>query len=228
MDGLPVVLVLAAGAAVRFGGPGHKLLQSLAGSTVIETTLRHVAATGLPFVVITRAALQEALGQAMRHVGGEGRLVVLDEEASARGIGHSIATAVSSSPQASGWLVLPGDMPVVRPSTIRRVAQSLQEHAVAYAQYRGRRGHPVGFGSELFSELVRLDGDEGARRLVARYPAQGVEVDDPGVLLDIDTPPDLEVIDGELSRRGVASASAALRPATGGAEEPSALGSREA
>jgi molybdenum cofactor cytidylyltransferase len=36
-----------------------------------------------------------------------------------------------------------------------------------------------------------LTGDEGARRLVARYPAQGVEVDDPGVLLDVDTEDDL-------------------------------------
>jgi molybdenum cofactor cytidylyltransferase len=50
----------------------------------------------------------------------------------------------------------------------------------------------VGFGTELYSELVRLSGDEGARRLVARYPAHGVEVDDPGVLLDVDTVADLE------------------------------------
>jgi molybdenum cofactor cytidylyltransferase len=49
----------------------------------------------------------------------------------------------------------------------------------------------VAFGAELYSELALLGGDEGARRLVARYPAQGVEVDDPGVLLDIDTQDDL-------------------------------------
>ena len=54
------------------------------------------------------------------------------------------------------------------------------------------RGHPVGFAAELYSELVTLSGDEGARRLVARYPAQGIEVDDPGVLIDVDTEADLE------------------------------------
>jgi molybdenum cofactor cytidylyltransferase len=49
----------------------------------------------------------------------------------------------------------------------------------------------VGFGTELFSELVALQGDEGARRLVARYAAQPIAVDDPGVRLDLDTPEDL-------------------------------------
>jgi molybdenum cofactor cytidylyltransferase len=49
----------------------------------------------------------------------------------------------------------------------------------------------VGFGAELYSELAKLSGDEGARRLVARYPAHAVEVDDPGVMFDVDTPDDL-------------------------------------
>jgi molybdenum cofactor cytidylyltransferase len=50
----------------------------------------------------------------------------------------------------------------------------------------------VAFSGELFSELATLSGDEGARRLIARYPSAAVEVDDPGVLLDLDTQDDLE------------------------------------
>jgi molybdenum cofactor cytidylyltransferase len=49
----------------------------------------------------------------------------------------------------------------------------------------------VGFAAELLSELRRLSGDEGARRLLARYPAHGIELDDPGVLVDVDTVEDL-------------------------------------
>jgi molybdenum cofactor cytidylyltransferase len=71
------------------------------------------------------------------------------------------------------------------------VAAGIGRHPVAYAQYQGRKGHPVAFGAELFSELVRLSGDEGARRVLARFPGQAVEVDDPGVLLDMDTEADL-------------------------------------
>jgi molybdenum cofactor cytidylyltransferase len=75
----------------------------------------------------------------------------------------------------------------------------LPQHAVVFAQYQGRRGHPVGFAAELFSELVQLTGDEGARRVAARYPSFGVEVDDPGVLIDVDTADDLA---GLITRTG--------------------------
>jgi molybdenum cofactor cytidylyltransferase len=83
-------------------------------------------------------------------------------------------------------------MPRVLPATLGAVAGALDGHPVAFAQHQGRRGHPVGFSAEMYSELVRLTGDEGARRLVARYPACAVEVDDPGVLIDIDTTQDLD------------------------------------
>jgi len=57
---------------------------------------------------------------------------------------------------------------------------------VVVAQYRGRRGPVAAFSGELYSELIVLDGDDGARRLVSRYPMHGEEVDDPGVLADAD------------------------------------------
>ena len=74
------------------------------------------------------------------------------------------ASGVSASADAGGWLLLPGDMPTVQPSTLLAVAAKLPHHVVVYAQYRGQRGHPVGFSPELYSELVQLSGDEGARR----------------------------------------------------------------
>jgi molybdenum cofactor cytidylyltransferase len=49
----------------------------------------------------------------------------------------------------------------------------------------------VAFAGELYSELIQLSGDDGARRVLARYPAHGQDVDDPGSLLDVDTPGDL-------------------------------------
>jgi len=109
-------------------------------------------------------------------------------------MGYSIAAGVAASADAGGWLVLPGDMPQVQPTSMLAVATKLAQHAVVYAQHIGRRGHPVAFSSELYSELVQLSGDEGARRLVARYPSFGVEVDDPGVLVDVDTIDDLAAL----------------------------------
>ena len=66
------------------------------------------------------------------------------------------------------------------------VGRALAAHPAAYAQHQGRPGHPLGFAPELYSELMALDGDAGVRRLLARYPAAAVEVDDPGVLREAD------------------------------------------
>lgn len=188
----PVVVVLAAGRGSRFGAPTRKLAQQLGSSSVLGTTLRHVLASHLPMVVVTTAALADT---ARRTVAARD-LVVLPEVGTPGpeplGMGYSIASGVAARPDAAGWLILPADMPMVAASTLQAVARELSEHTVVYAQFRGQRGHPVGFAAELYSELVVLEGDEGARRLVARYPAHGVEVDDPGVLVDIDTEADLD------------------------------------
>jgi molybdenum cofactor cytidylyltransferase len=105
-------------------------------------------------------------------------IVVLSEAEAARGMGFSIATGVAERSGAPGWLVLPGDMPLVQSATLLAVATALEQYPVVYAQHRGRRGHPVGFAAELYSELILLSGDDGARRIMARYPAFGQEVPD--------------------------------------------------
>jgi molybdenum cofactor cytidylyltransferase len=194
MKSRPAVIVLAAGTGSRFGAPGHKLEQHVGSSTVLGSTLRHAIASHLSVVVVTTDALAEV---ARRHVASRD-VVILPAVGTPGpqplGMGFSIAAGVAARPDATGWLVLPGDMPMVQTATLLAVAAALDHHPVAYAQHRGRRGHPVGFGAELYSELVTLSGDEGARRLVARYPAHGVDVDDPGVLIDVDTEADLEKV----------------------------------
>lgn len=188
----PMVVVLAAGRGSRFQGPEHKLLQPLDGSSVLGTTLRHVIASRLPMVVVATAAMSEIASQSV----AKRDIVVVPEVGEIRahplGMGYSIACGVGARPDASGWLILPGDMPMVRPETLQTIAKALDQHTIAYAEYRGRRGHPVGFAAALFSELTALNGDDGARRLLKRYPAHSVEVDDPGVLIDIDTEADLD------------------------------------
>lgn len=186
----PTLIVLAAGQGSRFHGADHKLEQPLANGSVLGTTLRHAIETQLPVVVVTTERLAPMV---TRQLARRDVVIVSDENA-ARGMGHSIAAGVAERPSAAGWLILPGDMPMVRPATLLTVAAALEHHPVAYAQHNGRRGHPVGFAAELYSELIMLNGDEGARRLVARYPACAAEVDDPGVLVDVDTVEDLAAV----------------------------------
>jgi molybdenum cofactor cytidylyltransferase len=185
------VIVLAAGQGSRFKAADHKLVQRLGDSSVLAATLANALASNLRVVVVTTAALADVARSSV----AARDVVVLPEVgtpgAGDLGMGASIAAGVGACPNSRGWLVLPGDMPLVRPSTLVAVAGALDHHPVAFAQHLGRRGHPVGFGAELYSELAALSGDEGARRLVARYPAFAVELDDPGALIDIDTEDDL-------------------------------------
>ena len=190
----PTILVLAAGAGSRYRGAHHKLEEFLGAATVLGSTLRNASQTQLPLLVVATAARAALAG---KQVATRDILVLSDAEA-ALGMGNSIAAGVAERSGATGWLVLPGDMPLVTPGSMLAVATALEQYPVVFAQHRGRRGHPVGFSAELYSELVRLNGDDGARRVMARYPAHGVELDDPGVLLDVDTEADLEALRARL------------------------------
>ena len=118
---------------------------------MIGTTLRHVLASRLPMVVVATAATAEAarLAVAARDI------VVLPEVGTPGpeplGMGYSIASGVGARPDAAGWLILPGDMPMIQPTTLQTMARELRHHTIVYAQHRGQRGHPVGK-----SQLLRL------------------------------------------------------------------------
>jgi molybdenum cofactor cytidylyltransferase len=191
----PTILILAAGSRRRFGAQGQRLAQALGRRTVLGTTIRHAIATGWPVGVVLTTSL---VPLATTWVATRD-LVVLDDDAAARGIGHAISAGVTAHAAAAGWLLLPGDMPLIRPSTMLAVGRALDHHPAACAQHQGRPGFPQAFAAELFSELVTLPVEEGARRLLARYPAAAVDVDDPGVLIDIEGDDDLAAVRAALA-----------------------------
>lgn len=104
------------------------------------------------------------------------------------GMGDSLAAAVSATRSADGWLVVLGDMPFVLPASIERVVEGLQTHAICVPVQDGRYGHPVGFGRTFAADLQALCGDRGAKALFAGAAVREVQVNDPGVLWDVDVP----------------------------------------
>ncbi|MBY0270123.1 MAG: nucleotidyltransferase family protein [Burkholderiales bacterium] len=184
----PVAILLAAGAGSRFGGA--KLLHPLEdGAAIAAHAARNLIAAGLNVTAVVRSGdfpLAEMLEQ-------EGCAVTLCPDA-ALGMGVSLAHGVSVTRDAGGWIVALADMPRIRPDTIRRVAQALADGAAIVAPaYQGERGHPVAFGARFLQELQMLGGDSGARAVVQRNQAlvRVIDVDDPGVLFDVDRRSDL-------------------------------------
>ena len=112
-----------------------------------------------------------------------------------QGMGVSLAYGVAQAPDADGWLIALGDMPLVAPDDVQRVADALRAGApIAVPGAAGRRGHPVGFSRCFAAELMALAGDAGARTILASHAADIVEVpiSDARTWLDVDTGDDLE------------------------------------
>lgn len=189
-------VLLAAGAGRRYGG--EKLLQARwQGRPIVEHSLQHLLAA-VPDTVAVVADETDDLARLLRRCGVD---TVRNPEPG-RGMGSSIAAAVAARPDADGWIIALADMPWIRVDSIARVVQALREGATIAAPFhQGRRGHPVGFSAALQAQLQVLDGAEGARQLL--QGAAGltrVDVADPGVVLDVDRPSDLERAPGGFDR----------------------------
>jgi len=126
---------------------------------------------------------------------------VVMSHATQRGMGATLAAGIRSGVDEAppsglehldGWLIALADMPYIHPNTIRAIAGGLTSpDAIVAPSYQGQRGHPVAFGSALTPRLSALDGDIGARDLLISGHITIVDVDDAGIVRDIDTPDDL-------------------------------------
>jgi molybdenum cofactor cytidylyltransferase len=193
MTGLVGVL-LAAGRGARYDPSGArlKLLAPAPSGPHAGVPLAAAAARtlreALPAVVAVVRAPDEPLQRELQDVlRAAGCTLVVCADAH-RGMAHSLAAGVRAAGSAAGWIVALADMPAVRADSVRAVAAALADGArVAVPVHGGVRGHPVGFAAALRSELLALEGDVGARTVLARHAPREVPVDDPGVLFDIDT-----------------------------------------
>lgn len=192
---LPVGLLLAAGSGRRFAptGGANKLLAPLPVprfqfETVAENSAGAICgALNTVFAVVGLDAGSDELARRLHALGCRIlRCPVADE-----GMGSVLAWAAGQMPSGRPIVVALADMPLIRPATITQVAAALAEHDLVAPSYAGRRGHPVGFGVRYRTQLSVLSGDFGARELLAHGVVHLLEVDDPGVIFDIDQPADL-------------------------------------
>lgn len=181
-------ILLAAGSAKRFGAP--KLLHPLPDGTPIAKASAKTLVTVLPKTLAVVKPGDSVLIEMFSELG----LTVIENSLANEGMGKSIASGVNASSDADGWLIMLADMPWIQPATILTLVERLKKGASMVApEYTGRRGHPVGFSSRWLHSLCALEGDRGARDLIADNPdaLELIITQDAAVLWDIDFPQDL-------------------------------------
>jgi molybdenum cofactor cytidylyltransferase len=186
-------VILAAGRSTRMGGP-NKLLAELGGKTLVRIAAEQALASRASDVIVVTGHQAEEVEKSLAGL----KLKFVENPNFADGLAGSVKAGIAAVPEdADAAVVLLGDMPLIDAHLIDRLIE-------AFAPDRGglivvpvsdsRRGNPVLWSRRFFNELMTLDGDIGARHLIAKHgeAVAEVPVEGHGAFLDIDTPQALE------------------------------------
>jgi molybdenum cofactor cytidylyltransferase len=185
------VVVLAGGRSSRFSGSGeHKLLAQINGTAIIRLSAMVALESGVGRVVVVTGANADQVAATLAGLEVE----VVHARAFAHGMSASLKRGVEALKSAEAIVITLGDQPGVKPEAIRRVVELWRESnaPVVVPQYAGddRPAHPVLFARLLYRELGALDGDVGARSVIARDPGRVATA-----ALDWSAPRDVDTLD---------------------------------
>lgn len=181
-------VILAAGASTRMGFP--KALVRVGEETAVARACRQLAAEGCKDVAVVVGAHAAEIRPA---VPAPGRVVVNTEWRLGRTA--SLKAGLRAVNPKSEFLVWPIDHPCIADSTLHTLLG--EDGDIRVPTYQGRRGHPTVFGARLRDEVLGLEDDQPLHDVLHARPGrvEEVPVDDPGVLLNVDTPDDLKKLD---------------------------------
>jgi CTP:molybdopterin cytidylyltransferase MocA len=206
MRGMVPGLVLAAGRAARMGRSKALLPCDRSGSTFVHHLVASLRAGGVEDVLVVGRPDDDALRlevEGLRPGGAPAARFVPNPHADLGQLSSVLAGLnVADRPGVGGVLVCPVDVPLVSPGSVSALLSVFRSTAapIVRAVCGGRHGHPVIFSRAVFDELRRADPAVGAKAVLRAHAAAiaDVEVDDPAVLADIDTPEDYARIFGRL------------------------------
>lgn len=184
-------VVPSAGSSLRMGRP--KALLRVEGETFLSRTIQALGGGGCdPVLVIVSERPGDAVAEASDLARRAGAHVLVNPDPGEGPI-TSLRLAIEAlADSASGLAYLPVDHPLVRPDTVAALLSAARaaRAALTVPTYRGERGHPPVFSATLFPELADPALEGGARTVVHRHLERAllVEVEDAGVITDIDTP----------------------------------------
>ena len=180
-------VVLAAGLSRRMGQA--KLLMPVGGRAIVRYVVESVLAGGVDLVWVVTGPDVEPIEAAL--AGLEVQIAV--NPAPEEGQASSLRAGIAALPAAvDAVLIALGDQPSLAPSIIPALlaARRTSPKLIVAPRYRDGQGNPVLFKREIFPELLRLTGDQGARPIIQKEPARVEWVE-----LDLPMPPDVDTLD---------------------------------
>jgi molybdenum cofactor cytidylyltransferase len=187
-------VILAAGTSTRMGRA--KQLLPLGGTTVLAQTIENVCSAGLDEIILVLGASAEAIRRQLPQ-SLIACLKVVVNHAYGQGMASSLCEGLSRvDPRSDAALIILGDQPFIQPQTLHRIMDGYRgaRAQIVIPSYQGNRGNPVLLDRSVFSEVMALEGDTGCRAIFPNHLSAilKVEVEDPGILLDIDSQDDYE------------------------------------
>jgi molybdenum cofactor cytidylyltransferase len=182
-------IILAAGRSTRMGGP-NKLLAELGGKTLVRIVTEQALVSKAKGVIVVTGHQAEQVEKALQGLN----VKFVRNPDFAQGLAGSVKAGVAAVPDsADGAVICLGDMPLIDAHLIDRLIEAFapdRGNLIAVPVSDGRRGNPVLWSRRFFNELMTLDGDIGARHLIAKHSEAVAEVpvEGHGAFLDIDTP----------------------------------------
>ena len=179
-------LILAAGSSRRMGT--QKLLLPFREKTIIETVIDNVLQSGVDGVMVVLGADHDRIRKIVDPLPVE----VCFNENHESGMLSSVMCGFRSLPENTGTaLVFLGDQPGIPPQVTDAILKAYDEslHGIVIPVYDHRRGHPLLVDMKYKREIEKLDLETGLRSLMHLFPKDvlEVEVNEPGILVDIDT-----------------------------------------
>jgi molybdenum cofactor cytidylyltransferase len=194
IPGVVTGLILAAGRSTRMGR-SKALLTCPDGRTFVRALIESLRAGGVDVALVVGRADDDALRVEVETIGA-GTILIVNEDADRGGQLSSLVAGLRQAdrPGVRAVIMAPVDAPLVSSDTVATLIAvfSATGAPIVRARYRGRNGHPVMFSRALFDELRAADPQMGAKAVLRAHATAivNVDVDDPGVVADVDTPED--------------------------------------
>jgi molybdenum cofactor cytidylyltransferase len=187
-------IVLAAGRSERMGS--NKLLADLAGKPLIRHGVEMLLESSVYDIIVVTGNEDEKVRTALHSLD----VAFAHNPNFAEGLSTSLKIGLNAvSLDADGALIYLGDMPLIEMRTINQLISSFDElshHTICVPIYDGVRGNPVLWGRRHFKALESIEGDQGGKLLMASLAKEifEIEAESKTILLDVDTPGDLQEI----------------------------------